>query len=408
MGNSATKVGYGCDQVALVALWRRVWAATSATDPLAPFGIVTLAAGGSEGAGYNMAHMRWSQTGNMGALPNAMMPATFLAQAYDIGDPWARGNRGGNCSSPDPTTGKVGPDCVPLDAASWNPAVRPLLPRVANSSATPFFMGPIHPRFKHEVGRRLATALMKNVSGPTISGCSVTAGSKIVISLDPARMGGEDVTVQPFNTNISSWTGTDSSSLMVCTGALGPAVSNATSCACSGWAFLRAPCTRVGCNCSNHGDDQTEWYCKIGPGWKPSSAQLELSVARHVEEVALTQGDVAATPGQPATRFGWVPSRNPYEAIWRPAPLKKGSAAHSLVVDLTQVNGSSSVFALRYGWPFSGDTCCPSQLVNKGLAICRPASCPVLSATTNLPMNGFFATVASKKCKCLPPQVCDA
>ena len=39
----------------------------------------------------------------------------------------------------------------------------------------------------------------------------------------------------------------------------------------------------------------------------------------------------------------------------------------------------------------------------------RPASCPVLSASTNLPMNGFFATVDSqKKCKCLAPQTCDA
>ena len=42
MGSSLAKTGYGCDQVALVSLWRRVWAATSATDPTAPFGICTL------------------------------------------------------------------------------------------------------------------------------------------------------------------------------------------------------------------------------------------------------------------------------------------------------------------------------------------------------------------------------
>ena len=98
MGSSLAKTGYGCDQVALVSLWRRVWAAASATDPTAPFGICTLvkhdrfpndirqwvarshrcpavlqAAGGSEGAGDHMAHMRWSQTGNMGTLPNELM-----------------------------------------------------------------------------------------------------------------------------------------------------------------------------------------------------------------------------------------------------------------------------------------------------------------------------------------------
>ena len=42
MGSSLAKTGYGCDQVALVSLWRRVWAASSATDPTAPFGICTL------------------------------------------------------------------------------------------------------------------------------------------------------------------------------------------------------------------------------------------------------------------------------------------------------------------------------------------------------------------------------
>eukprot|EP01047_Picozoa_sp_COSAG01_P028085 COSAG01_NODE_1875_length_8997_cov_11.927624_11_plen_75_part_00 len=57
-GNSLAKVGYGCDQVALVSLWRRMWASSSATHPLAPFGVVTLAQGGSEGAGQHMAHMR--------------------------------------------------------------------------------------------------------------------------------------------------------------------------------------------------------------------------------------------------------------------------------------------------------------------------------------------------------------
>ena len=65
-------------------------------------------------------------------------------------------------------------------------------------------MGPIHPRFKHEVGRRLATALLKNVSGPTIAGCAVTQGTSIEITLDAARMGGEDVAVQPFDTNVSA------------------------------------------------------------------------------------------------------------------------------------------------------------------------------------------------------------
>ena len=50
-------------------------------------GVVTLAAGGGEG-GSDMGGMRWSQTANYGVLPNPAMPNTFVAQAFDIGEPW--------------------------------------------------------------------------------------------------------------------------------------------------------------------------------------------------------------------------------------------------------------------------------------------------------------------------------
>ena len=36
----------------------------------------------------DMGGMRWSQTGNYGVLPNPALPNTFLAQAYDLGEPW--------------------------------------------------------------------------------------------------------------------------------------------------------------------------------------------------------------------------------------------------------------------------------------------------------------------------------
>eukprot|EP01060_Flectonema_neradi_P037797 TRINITY_DN7724_c0_g1_i2.p1 TRINITY_DN7724_c0_g1~~TRINITY_DN7724_c0_g1_i2.p1 ORF type:complete len:431 (+),score=71.39 TRINITY_DN7724_c0_g1_i2:86-1294(+) len=91
MGNSADGTGYGCAQVALVKSWREIWSVREGTTPSdAPFGVVSLAAGGSEGHQYNMARMRWAQTGNYGHLPNPAMPRTFMAQGYDIGDPWAQ------------------------------------------------------------------------------------------------------------------------------------------------------------------------------------------------------------------------------------------------------------------------------------------------------------------------------
>lgn len=57
-------------------------------DPVAPFGLVTLAPSGTEG-GNDMGTMRWAQTGSYGVLPNPAMPRTFLAQAFDLDDPWA-------------------------------------------------------------------------------------------------------------------------------------------------------------------------------------------------------------------------------------------------------------------------------------------------------------------------------
>jgi hypothetical protein len=60
MGNSKDGTGYGCALPAMVNLWRSVWQAPRS----AIFGIATLAAGGSEGPGWHMAGMRWSETAN--------------------------------------------------------------------------------------------------------------------------------------------------------------------------------------------------------------------------------------------------------------------------------------------------------------------------------------------------------
>jgi hypothetical protein len=104
MGNSKDHDGYGCELAAMVALWREQW-----DNPNGPFGVVTLAAGGSEGHGANMAGMRWSQTANYGTMPNAAIPNSFVAQAFDLADPWQ--NNGAtdrnNCSHVDKDTGKV-------------------------------------------------------------------------------------------------------------------------------------------------------------------------------------------------------------------------------------------------------------------------------------------------------------
>ena len=84
-GSSQDSVGYGCMQPRMVEAWREIWSAVDGTtDPVAPFGLVTIAPSGSEGAGYHLSAFRWSQTANYGVLPNAAMPQTYVAQAYDL------------------------------------------------------------------------------------------------------------------------------------------------------------------------------------------------------------------------------------------------------------------------------------------------------------------------------------
>ena len=57
-GNSDANVGYSCLMRELIKGYRAAWSATpGTTDPLAPFGVVALPSGGSEG-GPNMGAMR--------------------------------------------------------------------------------------------------------------------------------------------------------------------------------------------------------------------------------------------------------------------------------------------------------------------------------------------------------------
>jgi hypothetical protein len=68
------------------------------TDKQFPFGIVSLADGTSEGHGHNMANFRLAQTASYGILPGppgSGMERTFIAQAYDAGDPSATGHQQG-------------------------------------------------------------------------------------------------------------------------------------------------------------------------------------------------------------------------------------------------------------------------------------------------------------------------
>ena len=103
-GNVLAKTGYACSTKNLVSSWRAQWSAQKdTTSSMFPFGIVSLAAGTSEGHSQNMGNFRHAQTASYGFLPGPAgsgMEKTFIAQGYDAADPGDResffGKRNGN------------------------------------------------------------------------------------------------------------------------------------------------------------------------------------------------------------------------------------------------------------------------------------------------------------------------
>ena len=75
-GNVLAKTGYACSTRNLVTSWREQWSASGpdTTDPLFPFGIVSLAAGTSEGHSKNM--------GNFVSHPRPLLDTKGYSSSY--------------------------------------------------------------------------------------------------------------------------------------------------------------------------------------------------------------------------------------------------------------------------------------------------------------------------------------
>ena len=205
-GNSQLGTGYACLMAKLVSDWRALWAKSSGTDPMAPFGLVTLAASGGEG-GADIGSMRLAQTASYGVLPNPLMPNTFLAQAGDLDDPVGNLNcyHAGCCQnmSASPMC-KQGVGCQAICHGGSTPDY--------SWEDTPVYMGPIHPRDKKPVGLRLARAAAATAyskpgaaTGPTITGCTLSADKRsIVVKFNASLFGGDTLAVGDYSkTNTS-------------------------------------------------------------------------------------------------------------------------------------------------------------------------------------------------------------
>lgn len=177
-GNYAEGTGYGCLFPRMVAAWRALWSVVpGTTDPMAPFGFVTLADGTDEGWSLNMARLQWSQTANYGYVPNPALPATFMAQGYDVGDPWDADLCADPFSCCVDDAMPLGPKCTGDHRGQWD------------ENGTSWFMGAIHPRAKGWVGQRLAQAAYASVyapspsvitTGPVLAGCAVAGGGRVL------------------------------------------------------------------------------------------------------------------------------------------------------------------------------------------------------------------------------------
>ncbi|NXS14974.1 SIAE acetylesterase, partial [Neodrepanis coruscans] len=79
---------YNCTFPALIADWRQAFHTGSAgqTEPLLPFGFVQLSTYRRQSPDDSFARLRWHQTADLGVVPNARMPGTFMAVAMDLGD----------------------------------------------------------------------------------------------------------------------------------------------------------------------------------------------------------------------------------------------------------------------------------------------------------------------------------
>ncbi|NWI49157.1 SIAE acetylesterase, partial [Calyptomena viridis] len=79
---------YNCTFPALIADWRQAFHVGSAgqTEPLLPFGFVQLSTYRRQSPDDSFARLRWHQTADLGVIPNARMPSTFMAVAMDLGD----------------------------------------------------------------------------------------------------------------------------------------------------------------------------------------------------------------------------------------------------------------------------------------------------------------------------------
>lgn len=370
-GNVEKKTGYPCYLKAMINEWRQVWSVEpGTTDALFPFGVYTLAS--TEG-GCGDGAFRQSQTLNFGVLPSPDMPNTFVAQGFDAQDPvsisgWPQGERDNRAFGYDSPYSMGGGDN--------NYAV----------DYTPFFMGPIHPRPKHIIGRRMAQAAAAHIynddkiawTGPIIKNCSVGAKG-VTIYFNTTLLRSDAVAVFPPVNNHPQY---------------GPfelhTAEKAKLCAA-------LPGNVSHPLCSNFGGTtpmEVEYSITLENGTRVSTW---LPVGIKTQSGPFINTDCKPNkknPNAPVCVNGTMMSK--YDNI-QTHPLLPNGKLQQFKVNFTEV-----ITGIRYAW--SASPCCPDS--DRSGAPCPPNSCPIRSYNSTLPAAPFYAKIVNGKCECTAPQIC--
>ena len=359
--------------------------------------------------------MRLAQTGSYGVMPNPAMENTFLAQAGDLDDPVA----GLNCYHSGCCTNVSTDAILRLLVLHRSSLVYIVYDRIAFSDRlltvqmskspsctegigcdkicqgghtpdyswadTPVYMGPIHPRDKKPVGVRMARAAATLVykkagafTGPTITGCAVSADKKsLTVKFNVTLLAGDKMIVQDYSKSNTSQMSILVNAEKFCfqsSGGKGGSI-----CKDDGFGNF---------NSTGPINDKTDWApVGIKAGSEPNTIEVDLS-SKHLFSLVSSRFS--------SLFFSLLITSN---RSW--AAICTGCLRHWLR-SIAAVSGGA--FGIRYGWQ-GGGSCCAEQA--PGNYFCEPASCPLMLATAKLPANPFMAKIVGGKCKCMPPQVCD-